>query len=108
MAKKKKSTSRKTTKKTRKATRKTTRRRSKKPKLVVVRTIKSALKSLRAGLRKKEPRVVYYKPRQTGSVKSLDRDRARKALPPGKRISKSGRVYYEYRKNRSDKKGSKI
>ena len=30
-----------------------------------------------------------------------------KALMPGKRISKSGNVYWETRKNRSDEKGSK-
>ena len=30
------------------------------------------------------------------------RDKHFSALPPGKRISKSGRVYYEYRPNRSD------
>jgi len=30
------------------------------------------------------------------------RDKKRKALKPGKRISKTGNVYYEYRKNRSD------
>lgn len=34
-------------------------------------------------------------------------DKKRKnALPPGKRISKDGDVYYEYRVNRSDKTGS--
>lgn len=36
------------------------------------------------------------------------RDKARKALPPGKRISKTGNVYYETRKNRSDMPGTKI
>ena len=29
-------------------------------------------------------------------------DRRRAALPPGKRISKTGKVYWESRKNRSD------
>jgi predicted RNA-binding Zn-ribbon protein involved in translation (DUF1610 family) len=29
-------------------------------------------------------------------------DRTRKALSPGKRVSKDGHVYYEYRRNRSD------
>ena len=33
-------------------------------------------------------------------------DKRKKALPPGQRISKDGNVYYEYRVNRSDKKGS--
>lgn len=36
---------------------------------------------------------------------NLVRDLARKALKPGKRISKTGNVYYETRKNRSDLKG---
>ena len=36
-----------------------------------------------------------------------DKDRAKKgAKRPGKRISKDGNVYYEYRVNRSDKSGS--
>ncbi|MHA1678353.1 MAG: hypothetical protein ACTSW3_06190 [Promethearchaeota archaeon] len=30
-------------------------------------------------------------------------DKMRKALAPGKRISKNGKIYYENRKNRSDK-----
>jgi len=30
------------------------------------------------------------------------RDRSRKALPPGRRVSKSGNVYYERRRDRSD------
>ncbi len=42
--------------------------------------------------------------RQTGSSSSI-RDRARKALSPGRRVSKTGSVYYERRKNRSDKPG---
>ncbi len=32
----------------------------------------------------------------------LKRDRGRKAKLPGKRISKTGKVYWETRKNRSD------
>ena len=35
-------------------------------------------------------------------------DATRKALLPGKRISKSGKIYWETRSNRSDSKGSKI
>jgi len=31
-----------------------------------------------------------------------------KALLPGKRISKTGNIYYEGRKNRSDAQGSKV
>lgn len=33
-------------------------------------------------------------------------DKMRKALKPGKRISKSGKIYYENRANRSDLKGN--
>jgi len=33
-------------------------------------------------------------------------DKMRKALKPGKRISKSGNIYYERRKNRSDLEGN--
>jgi len=36
------------------------------------------------------------------------RDASRLALPPGKRISKWGTIYYETRKNRSDKIDSKL
>ena len=36
------------------------------------------------------------------------KDEKRKALAPGKRISKTGKVYWETRKNRSDSKGSKV
>jgi hypothetical protein len=35
-------------------------------------------------------------------------DASRKALAPGKRISKTGKVYWETRKNRSDAVGSSI
>ena len=46
--------------------------------------------------------------RQIGtSVYKLDK--LRKAKTPGKRkAKKSGKTYYEYRKNRSDKKGKRI
>jgi len=42
--------------------------------------------------------------RQTGSSK-LTRDLKKRALPPGRRVSAAGKVYYERRKNRSDKPG---
>ena len=47
--------------------------------------------------------AVYYK-RPVVQVGTSDyfRDIAVKAKKPGKRISKTGRVYYEYRANRSD------
>lgn len=37
-----------------------------------------------------------------------ERDKTRKALLSGKRMSKSGKIYWETRKNRSDKKGGNI
>lgn len=36
------------------------------------------------------------------------RDKARAALPPGRRISAKGNAYTETRKNRADIKGKKI
>lgn len=49
------------------------------------------------------------KDRQTGYRKNLLMDMAiKKALRPGKRISKRGKIYYEYRKNRSDRPGKDI
>jgi hypothetical protein len=36
------------------------------------------------------------------------RDRERKALMPGKRISRTGKVYWETRASRSDQKGSRL
>jgi hypothetical protein len=56
----------------------------------------------------KKPRVLKVVKYQTGGRASLKADRVRKALPPGKRISKSGRVYWETRRNRSDLPGKKV
>lgn len=39
--------------------------------------------------------------------KGLAKDKRLKAKHPGKRISKNGNVYYEYRANRSDKNRTK-
>jgi hypothetical protein len=44
---------------------------------------------------------------QTGTS-NKKRDKSRDALLPGKRISRTGKIYYEGRKNRSDLKGSNI
>lgn len=50
--------------------------------------------------------VIKSKRRYTkGSKSNTAADRKRTALQPGKRRSKSGRVYFEYRKNRSDVNG---
>ena len=47
------------------------------------------------------------KPGQVGRVKSVASDKKILAMPPGKRVSKKGKVYYERRANRSDKSHSK-
>ncbi len=62
---------------------------------------KSAMgfKSLRKSVTRKE--------HQTGKS-NIKRDKVRKAMPPGKRISNKGKEYYESRKNRSDLFGEKI
>ena len=51
------------------------------------------------------PQAVQKVLAQTGKIKSVARDASRSALPPGKRISRTGRTYYEGRKNRSDLPG---
>lgn len=45
--------------------------------------------------------------KQVGTT-TFKKDFKRKALAPGKRISSSGKIYYETRKNRSDQPGKKI
>ena len=44
---------------------------------------------------------------QVGTT-NVKRDAKRKALLPGKRVSKTGKTYWETRKNRSDSPGKKI
>ena len=48
------------------------------------------------------PGIVGKTSHQTGTS-NLAKDAKRKALPPGARISKTGHLYYEYRRNRTDK-----
>lgn len=50
----------------------------------------------------------YKQLEQTGKRVSVPRDRARIALPPGKRISRNGKPYWETRANRTDKLGSTL
>jgi len=45
---------------------------------------------------------------QTGKIKSVPRDMGRKAKLPGKRISKTGKPYWESRANRSDRPGKRL
>jgi hypothetical protein len=53
---------------------------------------------------RRKTKVEFVADHQTGKT-FKPRDKPRKALPPGKRISKTGNTYYEYRKNRSDLNG---
>jgi len=46
--------------------------------------------------------------RQTGVRRSLKIDKKRRALLPSKRRSRTGKVYWETRRNRSDVKGKRI
>ena len=52
-------------------------------------------------------RVLKATYKQTGTSSTV-RDKKRKAMQPGKRQSASGRIYYEYRKNRSDLRGRRV
>jgi len=44
---------------------------------------------------------------QKGKVDKI-RDKARKALAPGKRVSKTGKIYWESRASRSDVPGTRL
>ena len=50
----------------------------------------------------KGPAVLKASKHQIGTTNEK-RDKSRKAMKPGKRVSKKGNIYYEYRRNRSDK-----
>lgn len=54
----------------------------------------------------KKPQIIYAKDKKQKGSSNKFFDRLYSALPPGKRKSKSGNVYYEYRKNRTDKTNS--
>jgi len=59
------------------------------------------------GFKEPKSKVAMVSEHQTGkTTKSIDKKR--KALPPGKRISKNGNIYYEMRANRSDLRGKKV
>ena len=45
---------------------------------------------------------------QVQDTKSIPKDAARKARLPGKRISRTGKVYWESRSSRSDKRGTNL
>ena len=46
--------------------------------------------------------------KQTGKKTDVVRDTARKALLAGKRVSRTGHVYWETRRNRSDALGKRV
>lgn len=50
--------------------------------------------------------IVLRRAKQTGSS-NFKADGKRKAMAPGKRLSRNGNVYYESRKNRSDRRPSR-
>jgi hypothetical protein len=54
------------------------------------------------GRRKYFRRILKAVGYQTGKRKSLRMDRKRRALPPGKRRSRTGRIYWETRRSKSD------
>jgi len=56
---------------------------------------------------KNQRRSVKVSEHRTGKT-NIKRDVKRKALAPGKRISKAGNIYWESRKNRSDVPGKQI
>ena len=56
---------------------------------------------------KKEPMTLRVL-NQTGKRKDISTDKTLTALPPGKRVSSTGNVYWETRRNRSDRRGRKI
>ena len=78
--------------------------------LFMVNWIKSEFEAEKMNLMKdrRKPKVKSIASHQTGKSKDKKADKARKALPPGKRRSKYGNIYYEYRRNRSDMPGEKI
>ena len=57
--------------------------------------------------KKKLPRVTKRSKRQTG-VSNTKHDAQLPAMPPGRRLSKSGKPYTERRRNRSDKPPGKV
>lgn len=55
-----------------------------------------------------DKKVVLKVMEQTGYTEHLKRDLGRGAILPGKRISKTGKIYWETRQNRSDQPGKSI
>lgn len=53
----------------------------------------------------KGPAVLSKASHQSGASRNPALDAKRMALPPGKRVSRTGRIYWETRRNRSDLEG---
>lgn len=51
------------------------------------------------------PRTIKPSFKQSGKIPNIKRDKARRALAPGKRVSRTGKIYFETRRNRSDLSG---
>tara|TARA_R100001530_G_scaffold133097_1_gene106104 strand:- start:2694 stop:2915 length:222 start_codon:yes stop_codon:yes gene_type:complete len=67
---------------------------------------KSIKKKPKTNLSKLQARTIKFSSKQSGKLKSLERDLQRLALKPGQRRSKTGKLYWETRINRSDLKGN--
>ncbi len=48
------------------------------------------------------PRTIKPTFKQSGKIPNIKRDKSRRALAPGKRVSRNGKIYWETRRNRSD------
>jgi hypothetical protein len=68
-----------------------------------------AKKSVKKAIRKKQAKTKILRVLgQSGYRKSIRKDRQLKATLPSKRKSKTGKIYWETRRNRTDKKGSRL
>lgn len=62
----------------------------------------AAVKGLKTKLMKKKGKGKTFTRAYQYGTSDLTTDRSREALPPGRRRSKNGKYYSEYRRNRSD------
>ena len=70
--------------------------------------IKGEMKNEKSSFGFKSLRKVVKKAEHQTGTSNKKRDKVRKALPPGKRISRTGKTYYEYRRNRTDMLGEDL
>ena len=64
----------------------------------------SKIKILKKLAKKRRKGIVIKKSSRQIGKSNVSKDIRKKAMRPGKRISKNGKIYYEYRKNRTDLK----